>query len=452
MQENYRTSILSLVEQYRSFDIVAVLQARFSDQPDLSALKLGQYTGATFISLSEHLIESLEAAVRSSLWHTLPAAVQGHNEFGQVDVNNSLTAFIDLLRQKQIEQSVQNLSQLIWYAMVCGIWLDDKSQKPLSKTQLKFLASELSASSKRLSSQLDSIDKAVAELTGQRQDLVKFTEEKRNELGEIRRGLEEAKSQLNELQSILEQANSRAGEVGIVKESAQGVLNDMNVQLGVITKTYESFKTESDKQKSDLGDALGDSKDALDLSEALYQEILGYRDTIKKYVGLSVDGYLGNKFDARATRMRWGLWIWAGAIPVAVTVAIWWAVYVFQHFHTQAGVDWVTFFINLVKTSPAFILLGFVFSQYAKERNLREEYAFRGAVAMTVNTYADLLAGKDSPENSSRQSLILNALKQVHSQPKLYGERGGRLGNAKAQEIRETIATLNETLKNLKGS
>jgi hypothetical protein len=68
--------------------------------------------------------------------------------------------------------------------------------------------------------------------------------------------------------------------------------------------------------------------------------------------------------------------------------------------------------------------MGFVIAQYNKERALEEEYAFRSAISETINAYADLLEGQDDKENKniSRQTMLLDAIKQVYSKPAMYRE------------------------------
>jgi hypothetical protein len=249
----------------------------------------------------------------------------------------------------------------------------------------------------------------------------------------------------------LESSQKAEGEIKKVDESSKKVLQDLEVQLGIMTKGFDAFKGDSDKLKSELAEALNAAKEQLEKSDKQYNTILGYRETIEKYLGYSVDGYLGNKFDDRAVKLRKALRFWPWAVPVSVVLSIAWVAIVFTCLRTDLGNEWVNLGINLLKTSPAFILMGFTFGQYAKERNLQEEYAFKSAVAMTINAYANLLADKDTEQNKSRQQLILRALEEVHKQPKLYSDKGGTLISLKAREMRETMQTLNETLQNLKG-
>lgn len=451
MQENYRQNILRQVEVLKATNWTEVFAVRYPNQADLSAVQFGPHTGSSFIANTKQLAESLEAAMNSAQWQSLSASSQHHNEFGQVDINQTLNQFVQHVKQNQVEQAAQHLDRCIWYAMSSGIWLKDGERQAPSRTQVKWLADQLEEAGKRLAKQLDMLEKQGEELNARKQDLVQFTEEKKNELGDVRRAADEAQKTIKAMADLLAQAQKNDEGIDSVKEKAQALVNELNVQLGVITKGFDAFKEGSDKQKADLAQMLTEAKEHLDKSDAQYETILGYRETIEKYLGYSVDGYLGNKFDDRAEKLRKALRFWQLAVPISVVVSIAWVAIVFTWLRSDLGNEWVNLGINLLKTTPAFILMGFTFGQYGKERNLQEEYAFKSAVAMTINAYANLLAEKDSDVNKSRQQLILRALEEVHKQPKLYSEKGGTMISLKAREMRETMSTLNETLNNLKG-
>lgn len=55
-------------------------------------------------------------------------------------------------------------------------------------------------------------------------------------------------------------------------------------------------------------------------------------------------------------------------------------------------------------------------AQYSRERSLWEEYAFKAAVALTINPYADKLDGIEN--NKLKQQLIIDSIMNVYSKPK----------------------------------
>ncbi len=115
---------------------------------------------------------------------------------------------------------------------------------------------------------------------------------------------------------------------------------------------------------------------------------------------------------------------WRVAVGVSVAVAVAWSVVVFLCLATKTALPYLDIIVNLVKTSPGFILMGYIMAQYNKERAIEEEYAFRAAISETINAYADLLAGQDGKDsvNASRQTMLLDAIKQVYAKPQMHKE------------------------------
>ena len=127
-----------------------------------------------------------------------------------------------------------------------------------------------------------------------------------------------------------------------------------------------------------------------------------------------------------------------------------WIVIVFTCLLPHFTNEWLNIMISILKTSPAFILLGFVFSQYKKERNLQEEYAFKSAVAMTLTAYSEMLSESDDPKNISRQQMLLKSIEMVYNQPQIYPAKSEPLFSFNTKSLKETIETLSEAVKNIK--
>ncbi|MBC7451251.1 MAG: hypothetical protein H7259_07155, partial [Cytophagales bacterium] len=95
-------------------------------------------------------------------------------------------------------------------------------------------------------------------------------------------------------------------------------------------------------------------------------------------------------------------------------------------------------------------LMGFVFSQYSKERNLQEEYAFKSAVAMSLTAYSGMLEKNDSEENKTRQEMLLKSIQQVYMQPRIHAEKPDKIYSLNGKHLKEAIQTLSEAVKNIK--
>lgn len=452
MSPDLHQSFLLHLGKFRQFDLPEMIANSNEPSPWGVDRRIGPFLPNEFVALSKQFFNTLERLLTNNeLWPCISTTAAHHYQFGDVDGLGQTSNYVNHVERGLWEPAVGNLQRMVHWALANGIWRDAALMEPLNEEDVRSLTERVNTTSKLLSRQLSTVSSMVEEVDQARSALTKFTDDKRAELKAIADALEEARNSLAEINKLVSEARV-LGTVGSDINAKLGeLLGSADVQMKVLERAFEEFKKDADSQKEEVNSNATQTKTFLAQAEAKYEEILGHKTTIERLVGMAADGYLGNKFEARAEQIHKGLRFWQGAVPVSVVVAVIWVIVVFTCLNTKMGNEWVNLGINLLKTSPAFILMGFAFRQYGKERNLQEEYSFKAAVAMTINAYADLLAAKDNPENLTRQRAIMNALKQVHFPPKLYDESGGTLFSVKAKEIRETLGTMNDTLKELTG-
>jgi hypothetical protein len=130
--------------------------------------------------------------------------------------------------------------------------------------------------------------------------------------------------------------------------------------------------------------------------------------------------------------------------------AVGWIFLVLTIFKANLSNEWINLIVNLFKTSPAFLLVGFVFTRYSKERNLQEEYAFKSAISMTLTAYSQMLASEDTEDNTSRQQMLMKSIEMIYTQPRLYNEKTESLSLNVVKQLKETVDNLTESVKNIK--
>jgi hypothetical protein len=110
--------------------------------------------------------------------------------------------------------------------------------------------------------------------------------------------------------------------------------------------------------------------------------------------------------------------MWGVISAVVTLLTVGWIFLLITDFGTNFHLvpKWDSVFLNFLKTSPLFVALGFALTQYSKERSLWEDYAFKAAVALTINPYADKLDGIET--NKLKQQLIVDSIMNVYSKPK----------------------------------
>lgn len=447
MNQAQKDVLEKAIADYRTHDAAIALAAAYPEQADLSVAFMGPMTGEQFILFADRVIDNFEAVILNGLWSAFPNKVQTP-KINLPDLAAHVAAFVADLAKNDCNQAHAGLNQLIKAQLDVGIWQLAEKSVPPDVAEVNEIQDRLAVQVKHMEAARTTLQELLERVEQERKALGEFTAEKRAEFEEIRKLASEARQSMAAITASLEQV--KKVEQAIVASEGRGkqLVENLNVQMGVITKSFDDFKASSEKLRTEINEDRTDTAEALEAADDLRKKILGQKETIERLVGMSADGHLGNKYEDRAEKIREGqLSKWQRRMLMATIVAVLWVVAVFACLQTNVGNEWANLGINLLKTSPAFFLMGFAFKQYTKERNLEEEYAFKAAVAMTINAYADLLAGQDKEDNKSRQELILNALKQVHSMPKLYPDKGGTLISLKTRELRDTMQTLTEVLR-----
>lgn len=114
------------------------------------------------------------------------------------------------------------------------------------------------------------------------------------------------------------------------------------------------------------------------------------KDHLRKAIGAS----LFTAFD----RPRWGLsfasWVWVGLLLLSVGGTIWYSIWFVSQLDElgKANVHPALVYARLVIVAPLAFLVVFTAKQYSRERRAKEEYAFKAAVSVSLESYRDLIA------------------------------------------------------------
>jgi hypothetical protein len=343
------------------------------------------------------------------------------------------------------------MEKLIYYQKINGFWEVPKiKDKDVNEFANKII--EQKATVDLHLNQVQEYSKQVVSLTADIQvlknGLSEFQTQKTNELVEVAKNLEASRLQLTELTDNLGKAKVNETELAGILKAQQEKLAESTASLQSIVTEFEKFKTESETQKTEFKDDVDRAKISADEAKKLYDFIIAKRDDIVRLTGMAADGSLGSKFHEKEGRLSKYFWVWQALVPITTAVTAFWVFCVFHWLYTSLDPKWIEIILNSLKTAPAFVLLGWVMSQYTKERNLQEDYAFKSAVAMTITSYSDLLNGSTSEKTTAKEKMILDSIKQVHTAPKLYSEKRSSLFGRSSKDLKETISMVKDIMNN----
>lgn len=427
MNKETVNSILATINNIKS---VNLLENAFAAYPD-SDLEIIQATNDFSIAQAIRLINrsmiQLEEAFNNQEYHILPlvASVPELEGGGSSTILNRLNELYTYVQEKNgsFNQIGSSLRWLISYQQMFGLW--DRSEKKLhavDEVKLKTQQDELNLLSKKL----NEILKSAEALSVTQQSSINKIEEviriKSDEFANLSNMVGKANNEASQITQLWEQATRQKGEFDNLISQASESIRNINAQFEGQKNDYTSLKETINNGQNKLAENITKVettlKSVLDSKTEISKNIKEASDLL----GMSADAALGGKFNKRETEVRKSLFWWRIAVVGSVVLAITWAVIVFLCLATKTALPYLDILINLVKTTPGFVLMGYVMAQYNKERAIEEEYAFKAAIAMTINAYANLLNESDSETNKSRQLMLLDAIKQVYDKPKMHKE------------------------------
>lgn len=453
MNINQKQIVQDSLEAIKSTDIEQHLIAAYPTETDFSKINISKYSAAEFLFLFNKMITQLEEELENGLGFLLPFTENYANDFGAVNLQNDLSNIHSYLNSNQFTTIEPILDKLIHYQIKNGFW--NKSEVKSHSVDLEELKKQktlINLNQKALNKNLISYDVLKANLESTISDFNVFTEGKKLELTQITTLLSTANSQLTEINTIVSKATNKNTEIDGILKNIKDKVTTVSESITEYETDFTTIKKDNSALKLELETAIAKATEDLKKSKEGIEFIESNRNEIIRLTGMAADGSLGSKFDQRQDKLEKGLVFWKNSVPRVTVLSVIWVLVVFTCLKANTGDVWINLLINLLKTSPVFILMGFVFSQYKKERNLQEEYAFKSAVAMTLTAYSEMLSNADNDDNNSRQQMLLKSIELVYNQPQIHPVKSETLFSFNTKDLKETVGTLTDTLKNIKGS
>ncbi len=453
MNINQKQTVLDSLEAIKSTDVEQLLIAANPTESDFSKINISKYSAAEFLFLFNKMISQLEEELENGLGFLLPFTENFANDFGAVNLQSDLSTIHSYLNSNQFAAIEPILDRLIHYQIKNGFWnKSEVKSHPVDLEELKKQKTLINLNQKALDKNLIAFNSLKTNLETIISDFNVFIDEKKLELTQITALLSTANVQLTEINSVVSNATNKNTEIDGILKNIKDKVTMVSESITEYETDFTAIKKDNSALKLELETAIAKALEDLKKSKEGIEFIESNRADIVRLTGMAADGALGSKFDQRQIRLEDGLTIWKWAIPVMTILAGAWVVIVFRYLVPDFKDEWVNILVSIIKTSPGFILLGFVFSQYKKERNLQEEYAFKSSVAMTLTAYSEMLSNADNVDNNSRQQMLLKSIEMVYNQPQIHPVKSETLFSFNTKNLKEAVGTLSDALKNIKGS
>lgn len=456
MDTNQILDLNTRIENIHKLDIDSIIAEIFKEQ-DISSIKIGQFSVDDYVSTLKRLLKQFKTEFDENGIY-LPFQYNFQNEFGNGNLQSDIQSIINQLNQKShagLNSSVGFINRLIFYQIANGFW--DKSTRKVHKANeisLTELNDKLSYSSKQLSENFESLKKQQEFLAVEKKKLQEFIAQKNQELQQITNNLQSSNTNTNQINQLLTNSTSTNEKINsLLSQQTQNLDNQKKkseTQDTYFAKQKEIFdnleKVLNEKTKK-LETQIADFSEKLEFVEskrAFFEERNNY---LNELIGREVGASLFETFKQRKKELinPVGKWLW---IVIGMSVLTFLAILaIFTNGFGLLGEVHTDFtptllITNTIKTLPFFFLLFYSISQYNKERNFQEEYAFKSAVALTIKAYADIIQKEDL-----KDELIMNSVSGIYKSPTIYKTKKTKDDNSMLDTAKDLLTTALDVLK-----
>lgn len=197
-----------------------------------------------------------------------------------------------------------------------------------------------------------------------------------------------------ELISVIDSSKKRIREIEEKKDEEKKNITSLNEE---VTRELESIRDASKLMHEQL------EKD----KEALAKRVTYLNELMGKEVGKS----LFLTFDKRKKELNKTVILWVLLVLCASGGTFYFSIQLFAIKDSYA-MSLAEYIANTIKLIPLFVVLFFCIRQYQRERDFQEEYAFKSAVALTINAYSDEIEDKDK-----RDDMIIASVSKIYDSP-----------------------------------
>lgn len=419
MNQSQIDQVKGHIDSYYSIDLSELLANAYSDYTDLNDVKIGEYSAKEFLSISNKVFNQFREELQGSYIKSLPFQYNFHNEYANGNLHQDLANYIANVNSSNFAAALTHLHRLVHYQAINGFW--EKSKRKYFRASEASLSEEkerIELASKHILKVSEDLNKYIEEIAQQKDDLSNFTLTKRKELDEIEALLVAARQHNTEITnlhtsatSLIEKINSLLDVTDEKKEESEELLQEARKSSKELLEIIKSYTVDIEKQNKNytkLDTLFNEKLQFVEEKREFFEERNKYlSDLIEREVGAS----LFETFKQRKKELAPSVTFWKWSVPIMAIATIAWIFFLFGNGNISE-ITIEVFGINTLKTIPALFLLLFSISQYSKERHFQEEYAFKSAVALTVNAYADQLT-----EPSNKDKLIMDSVGVIYKTP-----------------------------------
>ncbi len=456
MNKNKIQEVKETVSNLDKLDLNEIISSIFKGQ-DSSSIVIGDFSVPEYVSTVKRLTEQLIDEIELN-GHFLPVKYNYQNEFGVGNLGDDITTLYHHLNSKSnqgLYSAITVINRLVYYQIDNGFW--GKSTRKIHKAdeiKIKELANQLSYISKQLEVNSANYKELLSDLNDRKEDLQNFIGQKNRELQQVTNNLQTSNSNTNQITQLLTTSTSTNEKITSIQkqqeQNYQDILNKYEKLDEFIRGKEKVFETNENIQRdkiTTIEKQIETFAKKLEFVESKTDFFKERNDYLDELIGREVGASLFETFKQRKGELETPVNKWLKLVVGMAALTFVAILVIFTNAFGYLGevsteISAIKLITNSIKTLPFFFLLFYSISQYNKERNFQEEYAFKSSVALTIKAYSDIITKEDL-----KDELIVNSVSGIYKSPTIDKAKKTKEENTILETAKELLETALEVLK-----
>ena len=412
MKPETRKQIGDLVDELRSLDLDEVAKAAESQADGVLATGL---PALGTLELLRELVGRLADALSDGRLDRVPASTVEKLPPALVTVRDAAKAAV--AQQDQIPNvgaPVAKLHSLAWACNLLGVPEDQESlQVRLAHTER--VARRMEEALAKAQSGLATLEKLEAGL----QDLDTTKAAAKKSEDETTAARDAASEAAAKAEAALGESSTAKTEASAQRDAAKKSADE----TATFRTNVKAFVDEVDKLRARIVTAAENSETTVTKNDEetrkLHNRLEQLEERIKQQLQRATGAALFGSFSKRQSELGIAKIVW-GALVLVSMVATGYGLYAVAT--SSSGGIGVAFIMKALATSVGGFAMWFTARQYARERALEEEYAFKASVSLALTPYQRLVAelASESPDEEHRK-FVIETIRSIFETPRVMG-------------------------------
>lgn len=445
MNKTQKQNVANAIQEFLSVEtqFEAIAAKKYQNEQSLDTIIIQDYTLVEIFNYSREVIKKISNRIEQDNWQIMPNNV-ATPEFGQYQVHQCINEMRNGLVQANYDFCVQRLKALIYYATLNGFWqIPQKIELGIRESSLTKLEERAQLTMEHIDKRAETANATIEQLNEKVNELNKLLAQKQQEFATLQSNQNQSNNLLNNITNVNKNAETHNNAVEQIKNKCNTILTDLEKKQEKVSQQQKDIDKQIETANASLNGFERDSKEKIAAIQSGYDSVSANVEDVRKMMGYIADGTLSHSFNKRKENIKRSekLWMWICLGTLLGLIA--WVCVIFIWLSADTGIVWADILINGIKATPLAFAFGFALTEYSKERNILEEYAFREAVAVTLTAYLEQLNGENTEE---QKKLLVSTVEKLYTKP-IISAKEYKLFNFDTKDIAKTAEQIKEIAK-----